>query len=83
MEEHIEKDRIGGRTITNLQFAHDTDALAEEEKETLDKAACTRYKMEISAEKTKLLGVCNCGYVPLGNLGNIVMKIETTAKRPN
>ena len=76
MEENIEKDRIGGRTITNLQFAHDTDVLAEEEKENLDKA-CTRYKMEISAEKTKLLGVCNCG-----NLGNIVMKIETTTKRP-
>ena len=51
---------IGGRNITNLQFADDIDALAEEEQElealveSLDKT-CTRYKMEISAEKTKLM----------------------------
>ena len=43
------------RTITNLRFADDIDALAEEEQElealveSLDKI-CTRYKMEISAE---------------------------------
>ena len=49
----------GGRNITNLRFADDIDALAEEEQElealveNLDKT-CTRYKMEISAEKTKL-----------------------------
>ena len=46
--------------ITNLRFAHDIDALAEEEQElealveSLDKT-CTSYKMEISAEKTKLM----------------------------
>ena len=51
---------IGGRNITNLRFADDIDALAEGEQElealveTLDKTF-TRYKMEISAEKTKLL----------------------------
>ena len=51
---------IGGRNITNLRFADDIDALAEEEQElealveSLDKT-CTRYKMEISAEKTKLM----------------------------
>ena len=49
-----------GENITNLQFANDIDALAEEEQElqtlleSLDKT-CTRYKMEISAEKTKLM----------------------------
>ena len=49
---------IGGRNITNLRFVDDIDALAEEEQElealveSLDKT-CTRYKMEISAEKTK------------------------------
>ena len=54
------KVSIGGRNITNLRFADDTDALAEEELElgalvqTLDKG-CTKNKMEISAEKTKLL----------------------------
>ena len=60
LEEHDGKLSIGGRNITNLQFADDTDALAEEEQElealvvSLDKT-CTRYKMEISAEKTKLM----------------------------
>ena len=54
--EHDGKVSIGG----NLRFADDTDALAEEEQElealveSLDKT-CTRYMMEISAEKTKLM----------------------------
>ena len=57
---HDGKVSIGGRNITNLQFADDIDALAEGEQnlealeESLDKT-CTRYKMEISAEKTKLM----------------------------
>ena len=48
------KVSIGGRNITNLRFADDIDAVAEEEQElqalveSLDKT-CTRYKMEISA----------------------------------
>ena len=48
---------IGGRNITNLRFADGIDAPAEEEQqlgalvECLDKT-CTRYKMEVSAEKT-------------------------------
>ena len=60
MEEHDGKVSVGGRNITNLRFADDIDALAEEEQElealveSLDKT-CTRYKMEISAEKTKLM----------------------------
>ena len=60
LEEHDGKVSIGGRSITNLRFADDIDALAEEEQElealveSLDKT-CTRYKMEISAEKTKLM----------------------------
>ena len=51
---------IVGRSIINPRFAGDIDALAEEEQElealveSLDKT-CTRYKMEISAEKTKLI----------------------------
>ena len=51
---------IGGRNIINLQLADDIDALAEDEQElealveSLGKT-CTRYKMEISAEKTKLM----------------------------
>ena len=50
---------MGSRNITNLRFADDIDALAEEEQElealveSLDKT-CTRYKVEISAEQTKL-----------------------------
>ena len=60
LEEHNGKVSIGGRNITNLRFADDIDALAEKEQElealveSLDKT-CTRYKMEISAEKTKLM----------------------------
>ena len=61
MEEHDGKVSIGGRNITNLRFADDIrDALAQEEQElaalveSLDKT-CTRFKMEISAEKTKLM----------------------------
>ena len=55
--EHDGKVSIGGRNITNLRFADDIDALAEEEQElealveSLDKT-CTRYKMEISVKKT-------------------------------
>ena len=60
LEEHDGKVSIGGRNITNLRFVDDIDALAEEEQElealveSLDKIS-TRYKMEISAEKTKLM----------------------------
>ena len=58
--EHDEKVSICDRNtcITNLRFADDRDALAEEEQqlealvnERLDKT-CTRYKMQISAVKT-------------------------------
>ena len=68
------KVSIGGRTITNLRFADDIDAHAEEEQEleapveSLDKT-CTRYKMEISAGNTKLMTkstngtVTSCKYV--------------------
>ena len=60
LEEYDGKVSIGGRNITNLRFAADIDAPAEEEQElealveSLDKT-CTRYKMKISAEKTKLM----------------------------
>ena len=59
LEEHDGKVSIGGRKITNLLFADGIDALAEEEQEleelveSLDKN-CTKYKMEVSAENTKL-----------------------------
>ena len=60
LEEHDGRVTIGGRNITNLRFADDIDALAEEEQElealveSLDKT-CTRYKIEISAGKAKLM----------------------------
>ena len=60
LEEHDGKAGIGGRNIINLHFADDIDALAEEEQElealaqSLDKIY-TRYKMEISADKIKLM----------------------------
>ena len=58
--EHAGKASIGGINITNLRLADNIDALAENEQElealvdSLD-ITCTRYKMEISAEKTKLM----------------------------
>ena len=60
LEEHDRKVSIGGRNITNLQFADDIYALAEEEQkleaqaESPDKT-CTKYKMRISADKAKLM----------------------------
>ena len=60
LEEHGRRVSIGRRNITNLEIASDIDAQAEEEQElealveSLDKT-CTRYKMEISAEKTRLM----------------------------
>ena len=61
LEEHEGKVSTGGRiTTTNLRSADDIGALAEEQQElqalveSLDKTY-TRYKMEISAEKTKLM----------------------------
>ena len=66
LDEHDRKVSIGDRNITNLRFADGTDALTEEEQElealveSLDKI-CTRYKMEISAEKTKLMTNCANG----------------------
>ncbi|MEW8544551.1 MAG: hypothetical protein AB2693_13565 [Candidatus Thiodiazotropha sp.] len=59
LEDHDGKVSIGGRTITHLRFADGVDTLAEEEQElealveSLEKI-CTRYKMEIRAEKTYL-----------------------------
>ena len=59
LEEFDGKVSIGGRNITNLRIADEIDVLAEKEQElevlveSLDKI-CTRNKMEISAEKTKL-----------------------------
>ena len=60
LEEHDGKVTIDGRNITNLRLAEDKDTLAEEEQEleTLVKSLVktyTRYKMENSAEKTKLM----------------------------
>ena len=60
LEDHEGTVSIGGRTITNLCFADETDRLAGEEEELanfvehLDKAS-TAYCMEISTKKTKLL----------------------------
>ena len=57
--EHDGKVCIEGRTITCLQFADDIDTTAEEEQEleTLidsHNKTCTKYKIEINAEKNKL-----------------------------
>ena len=60
LEDHEGNVSIGGRTITNLRFADDSDGLSGEEEELatlaerLDKTS-TAYVMEISAGKNKLI----------------------------
>ena len=59
LEQHGRRVSVGGRNITNLELADDIDALAEEEQElealveSIDKGI--RHKMEVSAEKTRLM----------------------------
>ena len=59
LEEHDENISIDDSTITDLRFADDINAFAGEGQalealaESLDRI-CSRYKMEISAEKIKL-----------------------------
>ena len=66
--------RIGGRDITKLRFTNGIEALADDEQEletlveSLDKT-CTRYKMKINAEKTKLMTNTVSGF-----LGEIKVK---------
>ena len=60
LENHEGSVSIGGRTITNLLFADDIDALAGKEDELVKlinhlDTTSTKYGMEISAEKTKLM----------------------------
>ena len=64
VEEHNGKVSICVRIfITNLRFADDIDTQVKEEQElealveSLDKT-CTRYKIKISADKTKLTPSC-------------------------
>ena len=60
LEEHVGQVSIGGKIVTNWHFADDIDAQAEGEQkqealvESLDKTS-TRFTMEISADKTKLI----------------------------
>ena len=60
LEDHRGSVSIGGQIITNLRFADDIDGLAGDEEELatlvnrLDKTS-SRFGMEISAEKTKLM----------------------------
>ena len=60
------KVSIYSSNITNLRFVNEADALAEERKtpealvESLDNT-CTRFKMEISAKKTKLMANSTSG----------------------
>ena len=68
LEQHDGKVSIAGRNIYTLLFADGVDALADEEQEKeilvekIDKI-CTSYKIEISAEKTKL--IANSAYSTL------------------
>ena len=83
LEEHDRKVSIGGRNITNLPFADDTDSLAKEEQEpealveNLGKI-CTCYKMtnsangiqrEIKVKEQKLGSVASFKYLAAGVLG--------------
>ena len=65
LENHVGTVSIGGRIITNLRFADDTDGLAgseDELKEFLAKLvkSAKAYGMEINAEKTKVMANRKC-----------------------
>ena len=60
LENHEGSVSIGGRTITYLRFADDINALAGQEDELVKLinhlyTTSTKYGMETSAEKTKLM----------------------------
>ena len=60
LEDHEGSVSTGARTITNLRLADDIDALAGKEDELVKlvnhlDTASTKYGVEISAEKTKLM----------------------------
>ena len=60
LEDHEGTVSIGGRTITNLHFADDTDGLAGQEQELVKlenhlEEAFIAYGMQISAEKAQLM----------------------------
>ena len=66
LKDYDGKASLSGRNITSLWFINDIDVLAEKEQkletlvESLDKT-CTRYKIKISNEKTKLMtNSANC-----------------------
>ena len=60
LEDQTSTASTGGRTITNLHFAHDIDGFEGKEEELtnlvshLDKASM-RYEMEINTKETKLM----------------------------
>ena len=60
LDDHQTTVSIGGRCVSNLRFADDIDGLAgsqAELKELIKRldVSCTKYGMEISAEKTKVM----------------------------
>ena len=80
LENHEGSVSIGGRTITNLRFADDIDALAGKEDELVKlvnhlDTTSTKYGMEISAEKTKLMTNNIKGISLDGRIGG--QKLET------
>ena len=60
LEDHEGTVSVGGKTITNLRFADDSDGLAGQEQELVKlvnhlEEASTAYGMQISTEKTQLI----------------------------
>ena len=85
LEEHDEKNSIGDGTITDLRFADDINAVAGEKQavEALDESIdriCSRYKMEISAEKTKLTSNISSGIQRKNKAKGQKLGIDTSFK---
>ena len=60
LDDHQTTVSIGGRCVSNLRFADDIDGLAGSQAELAElikrlDESCTKYGMEISAEKTKVM----------------------------
>ena len=60
LDDHQTTVSIGGRCVCNLRFADDIDGLSGSQAELTElikrlDESCTKYGMEISAEKTKVM----------------------------
>ena len=82
LDTHVGTVNIGGRMITNLRFADDTDGLAGSESELIRKIDFTSraYGMEINATKTEIITNSEGKFRSEIKINNEPLKIVNTFK---